>query len=119
MNFPGGFTFLQPWFLLGLALVPALAWWLGRRGPIPTLRVPTLQGLDGLPPAPKRQRGAARWAWGLLALTLGILALARPRIPRGETPDPSRGIDIMLTLDFSRSMAEEDFRLDRKRVSRR
>ncbi|MFM7100570.1 MAG: VWA domain-containing protein, partial [Verrucomicrobiota bacterium] len=40
-------------------------------------------------------------------------------VPRGDTPDPSRGIDIMLCLDFSRSMAEEDFRLQGRRVSRR
>jgi Ca-activated chloride channel family protein len=40
-------------------------------------------------------------------------------MPRGDLPDPSKGIDIMLALDFSRSMAETDFRLDRKRVTRR
>jgi Ca-activated chloride channel homolog len=40
-------------------------------------------------------------------------------LPRGELPDPTKGIDIMLTLDFSRSMAEQDFHMAGKRVSRR
>jgi Ca-activated chloride channel family protein len=47
------------------------------------------------------------------------IAMARPRLPRGDLPDPTKGIDIMLTLDFSRSMAEEDFHFERRRISRR
>ncbi|MCM2267207.1 MAG: VWA domain-containing protein [Elusimicrobiales bacterium] len=48
--------------------------------------------------------------WGrLLALLLLTFALARPqRAARGEVP-PAEGIDIMLTLDTSYSMAAEDF----------
>jgi Ca-activated chloride channel family protein len=48
-----------------------------------------------------------------------IVALARPRLSLGELPDPNKGIDIMLTLDFSRSMAEHDFHMAGERVSRR
>jgi Ca-activated chloride channel homolog len=47
------------------------------------------------------------------------VALARPRVPRGDLPDPTKGIDIMLALDYSRSMAEHDFHLAGKRISRR
>ena len=119
MSLPGNVAFLYPWVLLGLLALPALAWWFGRRRPVPSSTVPTLVGLGPLPPGPRRQRGAARWVLALLPLALILIALARPRIPRGESPDPSKGIDIMLTLDFSRSMAEEDFRLDHRRVSRR
>jgi Ca-activated chloride channel family protein len=48
--------------------------------------------------------------WGrVLALTLLVFALARPQqATRGEVP-PSEGIDIMLTVDTSYSMAAEDF----------
>lgn len=48
--------------------------------------------------------------WGrALALCLLVLALARPqRASRGEVP-PAEGIDIMLTVDTSYSMAAEDF----------
>lgn len=119
MKLLGELTFLYPWVLATLPALVPLAWWLGRRRPVPSITVPTLHGLGPLPPGPKRSRGAWTLVLALLPLGLVIIALARPRVPRGESPDPSKGIDIMLTLDFSRSMAEEDFRLDRRRVSRR
>ena len=115
----GDFEFLNPWVLPLLLLLPPLAWWLGQRGPLPSVPVPTLRGIASLGTKPRRHAGALRWCWRLLPLALIILALARPRIPRGDLPDPSKGIDIMLTLDYSRSMAETDFRLNGRRVSRK
>lgn len=115
----GDFEFLHPWVLPLLLLLPPLAWWLGQRGPLPSVPVPTLRGLASLGTKPRRQSGALRWFWLLLPLALVIVALARPRIPRGDLPDPSKGIDIMLALDYSRSMAETDFRLNGHRVSRK
>ena len=112
-------TFAYPWLLALLALIPLIAWRLGKAGPLPSVTLPTIKPLAGLGRAPRRHTGRFRWPLTLIALALMIVALARPRVPRGETPDPSKGIDIMLTLDFSRSMAEEDFRMDGKRVSRR
>ena len=119
MKLPGDITFLQPWVLLGLAVIPWLAWRLGKKGPLPAIRVPSIAGIASLGRQPRRSPGRWRTAWILVPLSLLIIAAARPRIPRGDTPDPSKGIDIMLCLDFSRSMAEEDFRLQGKRVSRR
>ncbi|HBA60026.1 MAG TPA: aerotolerance regulator BatA [Elusimicrobia bacterium] len=50
----------------------------------------------------------------LLALTLLVFALARPqKASRGEVP-PTEGIDIMLVLDTSYSMAAEDFAPDNR-----
>ncbi len=48
--------------------------------------------------------------WGrVLVMTLLVFALARPqKASRGEVP-PSEGIDIMLALDTSYSMAAQDF----------
>lgn len=117
--FPGGLEFLHPWALLGLLLLPLLAWWLGQRGPLPSVPVPTLRGISGLGTRPRRHRGALRWCGILLPLALLVVAMARPRVPRGDLPDPSKGIDIMLALDYSRSMAETDFRLTGRRVSRK
>ncbi|MSU36966.1 MAG: VWA domain-containing protein [Pedosphaera sp.] len=112
-------TFFHPWVLIGLLLLPFLLWFLGRRGPVPSISVPSLRGLEELGRIPRRARG--RWArlFLLLPLTLAIVALARPRVPRGSLPDPNKGIDIMLTLDFSRSMAEPDFHKERARITRR
>jgi Ca-activated chloride channel family protein len=81
--------------------------------------VPSLLGRAHLGAIPARQHSKAQALWSLLPLALLLVGLARPRMPRGDLPDPSKGIDIMLALDFSRSMAETDFRLERKRVSRR
>ncbi|HTI69714.1 MAG TPA: VWA domain-containing protein [Candidatus Limnocylindria bacterium] len=111
--------FLYPWVLLGLVVLPFLAWLLGKQKAIPSITVPSLAGAAALGRAPRRHSGYWRMAFPLLGVALTILAMARPRMPRGDTPDPSKGIDIMLCLDFSRSMAEEDFRLQGKRVSRR
>ena len=119
MNLPGHLEFLHPWLLLGLLTIPWLAWLLGKAGPVPSVRVPSLAPIAGLARSPRRHPGRWRALPVLAAVALLITALARPRVPRGDTPDPSKGIDIMLCLDFSRSMAEEDFRLQGKRVSRR
>lgn len=118
-SFLGGFEFARPWVLLLLAVIPWLAWRLGRTGPLPAVSVPSLRGLQGLGGKPRRHSGRLRFAAGLLPLAIVIAALARPRIPNGDIPDPSKGIDIMLALDYSRSMAETDFRLNGRRVSRK
>lgn len=114
-----GFEFAYPWLLLSLLLLPLAAWWLGRTGPLPSVVVPTLRPLRALGVSPRRHRGRWRLALLLLALALLLLALARPRVQRGDLPDPTKGIDIMLALDYSRSMAEQDFHLAGQRTSRR
>lgn len=122
MNLPEPFDQLQfahPPLLAMLLLLPLAAWWLGKRGPLPSITVPSLAALKGLGKIPRKHAGWWRWALALAVLALCCLALARPRLPRGDLPDPTKGIDIMLTLDFSRSMAEQDFHMAGKRVSRR
>lgn len=114
-----GFEFAYPWLLLALLLLPAVAWWLGRTGPLPSVTVPSLRPLRGLGTVPRRHKGGWRWTTLLFTLALLIVALARPRLQRGDLPDPTKGIDIMLTLDYSRSMAEQDFHLAGQRTSRR
>jgi Ca-activated chloride channel family protein len=114
-----GFEFAHPWALLTLLLVPIVAWWIGKRGRLPSITVPSLSALRGLGRAPRRHFGMWRLAVPLAALALMCLAMARPRLPRGDMADPTKGIDIMLTLDFSRSMAEQDFHYERRRISRR
>ena len=55
-----------------------------------------------------------RWA----ALALFIVALARPQLGRGNSPLRASGIDIVVALDLSGSMASEDFELRGSRVDR-
>jgi Ca-activated chloride channel family protein len=55
-----------------------------------------------------------RW----LALALLIVALARPQMVEGEAKIKASGIDIVVALDLSGSMAAEDFTLKGKDVNR-
>ncbi len=104
-----------PWVLAALPLVPLLIWWLHRQRP--RLRFASLAILR---PAPSLRRSLARLPTLLLglALVLALVALARPQIARKQTVTRSEGIDIMLALDSSRSMAAEDFSIGGSRASR-
>lgn len=110
--------FHHPWFLVLLLLVPLMGWrlWRARRSSgisfssaaagwrvRPTLR----QRLTWLPAA-----------LSLAALTLMILALARPRHGREQTKIDSEGIALELVVDRSSSMHALDFRIDGSRVDR-
>lgn len=107
--------FLHPLVLLGLLLIPLLiAWYIYRqKHKEPALNVSTLRGLiDQAVPA-----RAVVWhgLFGLrmLALSAGIIALARPVIPNVESRTESEGIDIVIALDISSSMLARDFEPNR------
>lgn len=112
------FRFLYPWVLtalilpVGLLLLERL-----RRGrgyfrfPLATALKPLYRRGDGL---------AMRLPSWLMALALAclIVGLARPQRGRAETEVTSEGIDIMLAIDASGSMAAMDFKLDGEAVNR-
>lgn len=98
----------QPWLLALLAVVPPLVW---------------------LALRPARRRAAVLWGrtgdWGgrfgaalihvvgylpWAALLLALLALARPQQGIRQSETETRGVDIVLAIDISPSMAAEDFR---------
>jgi len=60
------------------------------------------------------------WLTGLrlAGLVLIVLALCRPQIAKWESREDTRGINIMLTLDFSGSMNTLDFFLEGRRLTR-
>ena len=113
-----GFEFQWPWVLPALLVLPLIAWLMGRRGPVPAVPFPSLKLLQVPGVKVRRKPGFLRWAVILLPVALLIFAAARPRVPKGNLPDPSKGIDIMLALDYSGSMTEKDFHLKGKMVSR-
>jgi len=99
----------QPWLLALVLLVPLLALWSrgpGRRRPsVLWVRagVPGLGGgLRGL-----LVRGVELLPWFALAITL--LAVARPQQGLKQSEVESQGVDIVLAIDISPSMAAEDF----------
>uniref|UniRef100_A0A832MJL3 VWA domain-containing protein n=1 Tax=Eiseniibacteriota bacterium TaxID=2212470 RepID=A0A832MJL3_UNCEI len=98
----------QPWALLLLAVLPFLVW----RATRPARRAPAVlwvrTGAWGgrLGAALVRGLGGLPWA----ALVLALLALARPQQGLRQSETETRGVDIMLAIDISPSMAAEDFR---------
>lgn len=115
--------FEYPWLLLLLLAVPALLAWRARR---PRTRpAAVLWGtVAGLP-----REGAHAWLVHFLrllpwtALGLAIVAAARPQQGIQQSEVDSRGVDIVLAIDISRSMMAGDMgggmRLDVARATAR
>ncbi len=49
----------------------------------------------------------------VIAFSIGVIALANPRMPLGTTNVQRSGIDVMIALDVSRSMMAQDIKPDR------
>jgi Ca-activated chloride channel homolog len=109
-------TFAHPYVLLMLLLLPALAWLKGKAGQASAFvysSVDLVRPISGL----RRSRAGAilanlRW----LALAIFIIALAQPRLVRGESHVKASGIDIVVALDLSGSMRSLDFGPDLSRI---
>lgn len=111
-------SFAHPWFLLLLGAIPLLAWLKGRSGrPSAFLYSSTnlVRNIVGLNRS-SVGRMLLRIRW--LALGLLIIALARPRLGEGHAKIHASGIDIVVALDLSGSMAAEDFELKGEAVNR-
>lgn len=113
------FSFGQPFWLVLLLLVP-LAMWLrggpGRVEAVPYSAVSLIRRI-GFPV----RRGPGAWLrhLGLVALGLSAVAMARPRIDAGESPDAKNGVDIVFCVDVSGSMDTKDFPFKGGMVSKR
>jgi Ca-activated chloride channel family protein len=113
----------RPLVLLLLPL-PALAWWLlpraGESG-AGALRVPfyaALRELTGVGAASVRARGALVLAAKIAAWALLVLAAAQPQWVGAPVPVQTSGRDLMLALDLSQSMEQQDFELGGNAVTR-
>src|SRR5437879_3262176 len=98
--------FADPYLLALLAIVPVAVFFHGRlaRGQHGA-NFPTLGLVAGLRPT---WRLRFRWlptALRAFALSLLVLALARPQTGRADSELPGQGIDIVLVLDTSSSMS--------------
>ncbi len=115
--------FEYPWLLIGLLIVPALLVWRWRR----PLTRPAAVLWGTIAPLPKPGLMSKLllvvrilpWA----ALVVALVALARPQQGLQQSEIDSRGVDIVLAIDVSRSMQASDMgggtRLDLARATAR
>ena len=112
-------TFLTPWWLLLLVL--PVAWLVLKYWRKPTVHAPmTLSHWDD---KWQHRSWKGRLAWlpdvlRLLALSLMIIAMARPQQTLAEEKITAEGIDIMMAIDLSSSMLAKDFNPNRLEVSK-
>ena len=112
-------TFGHPYILLLLLLLPLLAWLKGKQGKPPAFVYSSVQLVRGILNVTRTRSGAFLAALRWLILALLIIALAQPRLTKSETKVTASGVDIVVALDMSGSMASEDFELRGARVNRR
>ena len=105
-------------FLPLLLLIPVWAWLRGGRGKEAAVAF-SAAGLikQGARPA-RAWRGRMLFGMRALALALLITALARPQVEKGLSDAETKGINIMMVLDFSGTMGKKDFLMDGRRVTR-
>lgn len=112
------FRFGSPQWLWLLLLVPILLLLDRKRGTAGTITLPTLSVLASLGVRPRRFIGALSQIFTVLAVIGATVALARPQAVREIKGESSSGIDIMLTIDVSRSMIMSDMRIASRSVQR-
>lgn len=103
--------------LPGLAAIAALRWYWSAR--VRRTRAAAGAGIAHLTPNVGRRREALRQLLLWSGLALGVVALAGPRWGASEQEIGSRGCDVLLVLDCSRSMLAKDLYPDRMEAARR
>ena len=112
------FRFASPYFLMLLFLIPTTLWYSRRRTQKPALASSGMGTAEALPPSP-----ILRTTWLLsvifyLSLVLMIAALARPQWGTRRMIVNTSGINIILAIDLSESMAALDFKYKNNIVNR-
>jgi len=111
-------TFAHPYLLLLLLILPLLAWLKGRHGQGSAFLYSSVDLVRPISGVSRSRAGSILLSLRWLALAAFIIALAQPRLIKGETEIKASGIDIVVALDLSGSMASEDFIVNGERISR-
>lgn len=110
--------FFSPWYFLLLLLLPVVAWRLWSRSRDIAVPFSSTQFALDLKPTWRQRLAWVPAALTLAAVTLLIVALARPREGREQTIVDADGIAIEMVVDRSGSMQAMDFQIDGKHVDR-
>ena len=110
--------FQHPWYLGLLLLVPLGGWrlWTARRDR--AVPFSSIAFASSLQPTWRQRLAWLPTALTLSALTIMIIALARPREGREQTIVESEGIAIEMVVDRSGSMQAMDFQIGDQHVYR-
>ena len=104
--------FLRPWWLLGVLLLPALAWWARHRLSRPSVWQQAVDPhlLPHLLEAGTRRDGMGAWTWrlGMSALLIGLLALAGPSVRNTRAPTWQNQSPLVIAMDLSRASLARD-----------
>ena len=101
-------TFAHPWFLLLFLLLPVLAWLKGKRGQQSAFLYSSVQLVRPVANISQWSPGRVLLALRWLVLAVMIIALARPQLTRSETSVRASGVDIVMAIDLSGSMAADE-----------
>jgi Ca-activated chloride channel homolog len=112
------FEFQYPWLLALLGLLPVYALLVGKSGKLSALRFSSAEVARAAGATAKAAAGRLLLFLRLLAVALGIVALAGPRFANHHVETETAGLDIMLALDLSWSMMALDMGKPGERVSR-
>jgi len=114
----GQFEFQSPWLLTLLALLPVYAFFRGRFGKLSALLFSSAEIARAAGAQARSAAGSLLLFLRLLAVGLGIVGLAGPRLADTHVETEAAGLDIMLALDLSWSMMALDMGRPDERVSR-
>lgn len=110
--------FDSPWYFLLLLFIPLLAWRLFAPRRRDAIRFSSLKLAHAMTPTLRQRLIWLPSALTLAAITVAIVAVARPREGREQTVVDSEGIAIEMVVDRSGSMQAMDFQIDGQPVDR-
>jgi len=119
LDFFKNISFVHPYFLLLLLLLPAIGAWyyFKHQERYANLKISTLRSIEGMDSIRGQLRAILPILRALAFIAL-VVALARPQETMKEEEINAEGIDIMLVMDLSSSMLARDFKPDRLEVAK-
>lgn len=110
--------FQNPWFFLLLPAVVVVVIISGVRKKRPSFHFSSGELVQGLETTLRTRLGRGIILFRITALSLMVIALARPQFMIEESTIETEGIDIVLAVDTSTSMLAEDFTIGGRRTNR-